>query len=681
MSNQAITLEEATKRVNQLKTDLIKWTRQYYVLDQPTVEDHVYDEHYLQLVELEKAFPNLVTPNSPTQRVGGQVLPGFEKVSHEVPMLSLGDVFSIEELSEFDQRLQKSVDAEVSYNAELKIDGLAISLTYENGVFVKGSTRGDGTIGEDITENLKTVKSIPLTLTEPISIEVRGECYMPTKAFVALNKRREEAGETVFANPRNAAAGSLRQLNTAETAQRQLSTFIYYIVDPDALDVKTQSDSLKRLAELGFRTNTESRVTSDMTEISAYINEYQAKRHDLSYDIDGIVIKANLFTIHDEVGNTVKVPKWAIAYKFPPDEQETKVLDIEWTIGRTGVVTPTAIMNPVQLAGTTVSRASLHNGDLLKQKDIRINDMVKLHKAGDIIPEISEVVLDKRPDDSVVYILPTNCPVCGALLVHLDEEVALRCINPKCPALIKESLAHFASRNAMNIDGLGPKIVEQLFENKLISDVAGLYQLTADQLLTLDNFKEKSVNKLLNAIDISRQNSVERLLFGLGIRHVGAKAARLVSAEFKDIHQLMTATAEDILVIDSIGQVIADSLVTYFANDQVRELIDELDNAQVNLTFLGKTTAEIAELAEGSPVMDKKVVLTGTLDQLKRSDAKKWLEANGASVVGSVSKKTDLLIAGHDAGSKLIKAEQLEIEIWDEQQFISVMEGVSYEKN
>lgn len=681
MSNQAITLEEATKRVNQLKTDLIKWTRQYYVLDQPTVEDHVYDEHYLQLVELEKVFPNLVTPNSPTQRVGGQVLPGFEKVSHEVPMLSLGDVFSIEELSEFDQRLQKSVDAEVSYNAELKIDGLAISLTYENGVFVKGSTRGDGTIGEDITENLKTVKSIPLTLTEPISIEVRGECYMPTKAFVALNKRREEAGETVFANPRNAAAGSLRQLNTAETAQRQLSTFIYYIVDPNALDVKTQSDALKRLAELGFRTNTESRVTSDMTEISAYINEYQAKRHDLSYDIDGIVIKANLFTIHDEVGNTVKVPKWAIAYKFPPDEQETKVLDIEWTIGRTGVVTPTAIMNPVQLAGTTVSRASLHNGDLLKQKDIRINDMVKLHKAGDIIPEISEVVLDKRPDDSVVYILPTNCPVCGALLVHLDEEVALRCINPKCPALIKESLAHFASRNAMNIDGLGPKIVEQLFENKLISDVAGLYQLTADQLLTLDNFKEKSVNKLLNAIDISRQNSVERLLFGLGIRHVGAKAARLVSAEFKDIHQLMTATAEDILVIDSIGQVIADSLVTYFANDQVRELIDELDNAQVNLTFLGKTTAEIAELAEGSPVMDKKVVLTGTLDQLKRSDAKKWLEANGASVVGSVSKKTDLLIAGHDAGSKLIKAEQLEIEIWDEQQFISVMEGVSYEKN
>ncbi|WP_409022837.1 NAD-dependent DNA ligase LigA [Dellaglioa sp. P0083] len=676
-----MTLEEATKRVNQLKTDLIKWTRQYYVLDQPTVEDHVYDEHYLQLVELEKVFPNLVTPNSPTQRVGGQVLPGFEKVSHEVPMLSLGDVFSIEELSEFDQRLQKSVDAEVSYNAELKIDGLAISLTYENGVFVKGSTRGDGTIGEDITENLKTVKSIPLTLTEPISIEVRGECYMPTKAFVALNKRREEAGETVFANPRNAAAGSLRQLNTAETAQRQLSTFIYYIVDPNALDVKTQSDALKRLAELGFRTNTESRVTSDMTEISAYINEYQAKRHDLSYDIDGIVIKANLFTIHDEVGNTVKVPKWAIAYKFPPDEQETKVLDIEWTIGRTGVVTPTAIMNPVQLAGTTVSRASLHNGDLLKQKDIRINDMVKLHKAGDIIPEISEVVLDKRPDDSVVYILPTNCPVCGALLVHLDEEVALRCINPKCPALIKESLAHFASRNAMNIDGLGPKIVEQLFENKLISDVAGLYQLTADQLLTLDNFKEKSVNKLLNAIDISRQNSVERLLFGLGIRHVGAKAARLVSAEFKDIHQLMTATAEDILVIDSIGQVIADSLVTYFANDQVRELIDELDNAQVNLTFLGKTTAEIAELAEGSPVMDKKVVLTGTLDQLKRSDAKKWLEANGASVVGSVSKKTDLLIAGHDAGSKLIKAEQLEIEIWDEQQFISVMEGVSYEKN
>ena len=675
MSNQETTLEEATHRINQLRTDLIEWTRQYYVLDQPTVEDHVYDESYRQLTELEQAFPSLVTPDSPTQRVGGQVLPGFEKVTHEIPMLSLGDVFSIEELSEFDQRLQKSVGSEVSYNAELKIDGLAISLTYENGVFIKGSTRGDGTIGEDITENLKTVKSIPLTLTEPISLEVRGECYMPTKAFIALNKRREEAGEATFANPRNAAAGSLRQLNTSETAQRQLSTFIYYLVNPEQLNVKTQSEALKRLAKLGFRTNNESRVTNNMTEISAYIAEYQAKRHDLSYDIDGIVLKANLFAIHDEVGNTVKVPKWAIAYKFPPDEQETIVLDIEWTVGRTGVVTPTAIMNPVKLAGTTVSRASLHNGDLLKQKDIRINDTVMLHKAGDIIPEISEVVLSERPANSVDYELPTHCPVCDALLVHLDEEVALRCINPKCPALIKESLAHFASRNAMNIDGLGPKIVEQLFEAKLITDVAGLYQLTADQLLTLDNFKEKSVNKLLQAIDNSRQNSMERLLFGLGIRHVGAKAARLVSAEFKTVHQLMTVTAEEILTIDSIGQVIADSLVTYFANEQVHELIAELDSAQVNLTFLGRTAEEIAEVAEGSPVMGKKVVLTGTLDQLKRNDAKKWLEAHGASVVGSVSKNTDLLVAGHDAGSKLTKAEQLEIEIWDEQKFISIMEG------
>ena len=675
MSNQEITLEEATHRINQLRTDLIEWTRQYYVLDQPTVEDHVYDESYRQLTELEQTFPSLVTPDSPTQRVGGQVLPGFEKVTHEIPMLSLGDVFSIEELSEFDQRLQKSVGSEVSYNAELKIDGLAISLTYENGVFIKGSTRGDGTIGEDITENLKTVKSIPLTLTEPISLEVRGECYMPTKAFVALNKRREEAGEATFANPRNAAAGSLRQLNTAETAQRQLSTFIYYLVNPELLNVRTQSEALKRLTELGFRTNNESRVTNNMTEISAYIAEYQAKRHDLSYDIDGIVLKANLFTIHDEVGNTVKVPKWAIAYKFPPDEQETIVLDIEWTVGRTGVVTPTAIMNPVQLAGTTVSRASLHNGDLLKQKDIRINDTVMLHKAGDIIPEISEVVLSERPANSADYELPTHCPVCDALLVHLDEEVALRCINPKCPALIKESLAHFASRNAMNIDGLGPKIVEQLFEAKLITDVAGLYQLTADQLLTLDNFKEKSVNKLLQAIDNSRQNSMERLLFGLGIRHVGAKAARLVSAEFKTVHQLMVVTAEEVLTIDSIGQVIADSLVTYFANEQVHELVTELDNAQVNLTFLGQTAEEIAEVAEGSPVMGKKVVLTGTLDQLKRNDAKKWLEAHGASVVGSVSKNTDLLVAGHDAGSKLTKAEQLEIEIWDEQKFISIMEG------
>ena len=672
--------KQAKLKIAQLTEQLRTWSQEYYVNDNPSVEDAVYDKAYQELLELEAKFPQLVTADSPSQRVGGQVLAGFSKVEHEIPMLSLGDVFSKEELADFINRLNENTQADFDYNCELKIDGLAISLTYEKGKFVKGSTRGNGIIGEDITANLKTIKAIPLKLSEPVDIEVRGECYMPKESFLALNKEREAQGQAIFANPRNAAAGSLRQLDTKITAKRNLSVFIYYLMEPEKLGVTTQSQALAKLSELGFKVNPDYKVAKDLPTINDYIDEYHAKRTALPYEIDGIVIKANSFKVHELVGNTVKVPRWAIAYKFPPDEKETVVREIEWTVGRTGVVTPTAVMDPVEIAGTMVSRASLHNPDYLSQKDIRLGDTVKLHKAGDIIPEISQVVLEKRPADTKEYVIPTTCPECQAQLVHLDDEVALRCINPKCPALIKESLAHFASRDAMNIDGLGPKIIERLYQAKLIGDVADLYKLTLDDLLTLDKFKEKSATNLLTAIENSRHNSIERLIFGLGIRHVGAKVARLLAEHFQTLTNLSQATSEEIAQIESLGQVIADSVVTYFARPEVTQLLTELKEVKVNFDFLGQSTAEIAQANQDGFFNDKRVVLTGTLDQIKRAEAKRWLEAHGAQVTGSVSKKTSLVIAGHDAGSKLTKAQELGIEIMNEQEFLAQMEAEHSEK-
>ncbi|AUJ31361.1 MAG: NAD-dependent DNA ligase LigA [Liquorilactobacillus nagelii] len=661
----------AAKKIAQLTEQLNLWSQQYYVEDDPSVADQVYDQSYRQLQQLEKSFPELITPDSPTQRVGGQILTNFQKKTHEIPMLSLGDVFSKSELFEFDQRLRQQTEQDLEYNCELKIDGLAISLIYQEGNFVEGSTRGNGIIGEDITNNLKTIKAIPLKLSEPVSLEVRGECYMPKKAFVSLNQQREAAGQPVFANPRNAAAGSLRQLDSRITASRHLSTFIYYLMQPENYGLKTQDAVIKQLADWGFKVNPESRVAKTHEQISEYLQEYQAKRPNLPYDIDGIVLKANSLAVHQQVGNTVKVPRWAIAYKFPPDEQETIVRKIEWTVGRTGVVTPTAVMEPVRLAGTTVSRASLHNPDYLLEKDIRVGDTVKLHKAGDIIPEISKVVLGKRVADSQPTVILQHCPICRAKLVHLDEEVALRCINPKCPALIKESIVHFASRNAMEIAGLGPRIVEQLYQNHLVADVADLYRLTAEELLKLDKFKEKSTQNLLAAIETSRQNSAERLLFGLGIRHVGSKAAKLLLAHFGSISQLMVANETEIAAIDSIGPVIAQSVVTYFANQEVHQLIEELQNVGVNLNYLSSQRTVI----QTSFFTGKRVVLTGKLQRLTRSDAKKWLEDHGAQVTGSVSGKTDLLIAGEDAGSKLAKAESLAVQVINEARFIELMEA------
>lgn len=667
--------EKLQQQFDELRSQLNTWSREYYSLDKPSVPDDVYDQKYQELVKLEKAHPEMITPDSPTQRVGGQILTGFEKIGHEIPMLSLGDVFSKEELADFVANLDQTVDQQIDYNCELKIDGLAISLVYRNGKFVQGSTRGNGQIGEDITQNLKTINAIPLELSEPVDVEVRGECYMPKASFVELNQRQEEQGKQIFANARNAAAGSLRQLDSRITAERKLSTFIYYLMEPEKFGVTTQNEALEKMRSWGFKVNPDYRVAHNMDEIRAYIDEYQQKRASLPYDIDGIVIKANPFKVHEEVGNTVKVPRWAIAYKFPPDEQETVVHQIEWTVGRTGVVTPTAVMDPVQLAGTTVSRASLHNPDYIKEKDIRIGDTVKLFKAGDIIPEVATVVLKKRPVDSQPYSIPTECPECHAPLVHLDDEVALRCINPKCPALVKESLTHFASRNAMDIRGLGTKIIAQLYERKMVQDVADLYQLNFEELLQLDKFKDKSANNLLTAIDNSRHNSLERLLFGLGIRHVGAKAARLIAQHFKTMDAIKKATIDEIAAIKTVGQTIAESVVTYFQNPQVNELLEELVQAGVNMDFLGQSEEEQAAAAAESPFNGLRVVLTGTLDHLKRADAKKWLEAHGAKVTGSVSGKTDLLIAGHDAGSKLAKAQQLNVKIINEATFMEQMEA------
>lgn len=666
-----MTIDEAAKRAEELRSRLNRWSREYYVEDKPTVEDYVYDQEYAELVAIEEQYPDLITSDSPTQRVGGKVLSGFEKVTHDIPLYSLNDVFSKDELFAFDQRVQKAIGRPVDYCCELKIDGLSVSLRYENGEFVRGATRGDGTVGENITENLKTVRSVPLKLKDAISIEVRGECFMPKKSFVQLNQAREAEGKDIFANPRNAAAGSLRQLDSKITAKRNLDTFLYTVADFGPMKATTQYDALEELEQIGFHTNHEKRLCHSIDEVWSFIEEYHEKRMDLTYEIDGIVIKVNEFSLQDQLGFTVKAPRWAIAYKFPPEEVETKIEEIEWTVGRTGVVTPTAIMTPVRVAGTTVSRASLHNGDYIKLKDIRLNDIVRIYKAGDIIPEVAQVVLDQRPADSEPYVLPTHCPICHSELVHLDEEVALRCINPKCPAQIKEGLNHFVSRNAMNIDGLGPRVLAQMYDKQLVTDVADLYKLTEEELLTLDKIKEKSANNILTAIHDSKDNSVERLIFGLGIRHVGSKAAKILAEHFGDLETLSKSDFESIIALDTIGDTIADSVVTYFSNEEVHDLMSELKQAGVNFEYKGIRSSQIETI--DSPFKEKTVVLTGKLTRFTREEAKETIENLGGKVTGSVSKKTDIVVAGEDAGSKLTKAQELGIDVWSEEKMAEAL--------
>ncbi|EMF0141473.1 NAD-dependent DNA ligase LigA [Enterococcus hirae] len=666
-----MTIDEAAKRAEELRSRLNRWSREYYVEDKPTVEDYVYDQEYAELVAIEEQYPDLITSDSPTQRVGGKVLSGFEKVTHDIPLYSLNDVFSKDELFAFDQRVQKAIGRPVDYCCELKIDGLSVSLRYENGEFVRGATRGDGTVGENITENLKTVRSVPLKLKDAISIEVRGECFMPKKSFVQLNQAREAEGKDIFANPRNAAAGSLRQLDSKITAKRNLDTFLYTVADFGPMKATTQYDALEELEQIGFHTNHEKRLCHSIDEVWSFIEEYHEKRMDLTYEIDGIVIKVNEFSLQDQLGFTVKAPRWATAYKFPPEEVETKIEEIEWTVGRTGVVTPTAIMTPVRVAGTTVSRASLHNGDYIKLKDIRLHDIVRIYKAGDIIPEVAQVVLDQRPADSEPYVLPTHCPICHSELVHLDEEVALRCINPKCPAQIKEGLNHFVSRNAMNIDGLGPRVLAQMYDKQLVTDVADLYKLTEEELLTLDKIKEKSANNILTAIHDSKDNSVERLIFGLGIRHVGSKAAKILAEHFGDLETLSKSDFESIIALDTIGDTIADSVVTYFSNEEVHDLMSELKQAGVNFEYKGIRSSQIETI--DSPFKEKTVVLTGKLTRFTREEAKETIENLGGKITGSVSKKTDIVVAGEDAGSKLTKAQELGIDVWSEEKMAEAL--------
>lgn len=662
---------EIEKRVRELNDLLNEYGHAYYVLDKPLVPDSVYDQHMQELLSLEKQYPDLIYPDSPTQRVGGEILSGFGKVVHEFPMLSLSNVFNEEDIRDFDRRVRAGVGGEVTYICELKIDGLAVSLKYENGLFVQGSTRGDGSVGEDITANLKTIHSIPLKLTEPVTIEARGEAYMPKKSFVKLNALRDENGEEPFANPRNAAAGSLRQLDPKIAASRNLSIFIYGIGgDGSAYGQDSHSDSLDYLHSLGFETNSNSKRCKTIEEVIEFVEAWQEKRQSLDYEIDGIVIKVDGYEDQEQLGFTAKSPKWATAYKFPAEEVQTKLIDIELSVGRTGVVTPTAILEPVRVAGTTVGRASLHNEDLIKEKDIRIGDTVIIRKAGDIIPEVVMPIVDLRTGDEQPFDMPDHCPVCDSELIRIEGEVALRCVNPQCPSQMKEALIHFVSRNAMNIEGIGERVIEQLYTSGLVHDVSDLYRLTKEDLLSLERMGEKSVTNLLSAIEQSKENSLERLLFGLGIRHVGARAAMILSEEFGTMDAIVAADEERLTSIHEIGEKVADSIVTFFGNEDVSAVLKKLKDYGVNMDYKGRARSEVP--SEG-PFAGKTVVLTGKLSILTRNEAKEKIEALGGKVSGSVSKKTDLVIAGEEAGSKLSKAEELGITVWNETELVEAL--------
>jgi DNA ligase (NAD+) len=658
----------AEKKIDELRHRLNQYNYEYHVLDQPTIPDAEYDRLLKELIKLEEAFPELITPDSPSQRVGGQVLDLFTKVRHESPMLSLSNAFNENDLRDFDRRVRQGVGDEFSYVCELKIDGLAVSLKYENGLFIQGSTRGDGTIGEDITSNLKTIRSIPLRLLEPITIEVRGEAFMPKSSFARLNEVKEENGEEPFANPRNAAAGSLRQLDPQIAAERQLDIFLYAIVNMGETNLLFHSEGLNWLDSIGFKTNKERKSCATIEEVLAFIEGWAEKRPHLAYEIDGIVIKVDSLAQQEELGTTVKSPRWAIAYKFPAEEVETTLLDIELNVGRTGVITPTAVLTPVKVAGSTVQRATLHNEDLIREKDIRIGDQVLIKKAGDIIPEVVQVLVESRTGKEMEFSMPTHCPECNSELVRLEGEVAVRCINPKCPAQIREGLIHFVSRTAMNIDGLGEKVVSQLFAENLIQDVAGLYRLTREQLLELERMGEKSVSNLLAAIEASKGNSLEKLLFGLGIRHVGAKAAKTLAQHFEHMDRMVCATREELTSINEIGEKMADSIVTFFEQEEVLGLLNELNEMGINMIYTGPKL--VTSDQSDSFFTGKTIVLTGKLSQLTRNEAKDKIESLGGNVSGSVSKKTDLVVAGEDAGSKLKKAEELGIDVWNEERLV-----------
>ncbi|MCY8921506.1 NAD-dependent DNA ligase LigA [Bacillus atrophaeus] len=660
--------EAAKRRAEDLRSTINQYSYEYYTLDEPSVPDSEYDKLMQELLDLEEEHPDLRTPDSPTQRVGGAVIDAFQKVRHGTPMLSLGNAFNAEDLRDFDRRVRQAVGDDVAYNVELKIDGLAVSLRYEDGYFVRGATRGDGTTGEDITENLKTIRNIPLKMKRNLSIEVRGEAYMPKRSFEALNEERLKKEEEPFANPRNAAAGSLRQLDPKIAAKRNLDIFVYSIAELDEMGVDTQSQGLDFLDEIGFKTNQERKKCGTIDEVIDMIEELQAKRADLPYEIDGIVVKVDSLDQQEELGFTAKSPRWAIAYKFPAEEVVTTLLDIELNVGRTGVITPTAVLEPVKVAGTTVQRASLHNEDLIREKDIRILDKVVIKKAGDIIPEVVNVLTEQRTGQEKEFNMPTTCPECGSELVRIEGEVALRCINPECPAQIREGLIHFVSRNAMNIDGLGERVITQLFQEKLVCNVADLYKLTKERVIQLERMGEKSTDNLISSIQKSKENSLERLLFGLGIRFIGSKAAKTLAMHFENLDHLKKANKEELLAIDEIGEKMADAVITYFQKEEMLELLDELEQLGVNTLYKGPKKVKVED--SDSYFAGKTIVLTGKLEELSRNDAKAQIEALGGKLTGSVSKNTDLVIAGEAAGSKLTKAEELNIEVWNEEQLL-----------
>ena len=660
MSKQRV--EELTKLLNQ-------YNKEYYVLDKPSVSDREYDRLMQELIELEAQYPELKSSTSPTVRVGGAILEGFNKVQHEKPMLSLGNAFNEGDLRDFDARIRK-VSPNISYVCELKIDGLAVTLHYRDGKFVKGATRGDGVVGEDISENLKTIQTIPLHIPYKDPLEVRGEVYMSKATLDKLNKQRAEKGEELFANPRNAAAGSLRQLDSRIAAKRELAMFCYAVPSAEELGCQTHDESLQKIEEFGFNVNPNREVCDSIDGVLAYIEKWSTNRFDLPYEIDGIVIKVNQLNEQQKLGSTVKSPRWAIAYKFPAEEVETILKDIIFTVGRTGMVTPNAVLEPVRVAGTRVSRATLHNEDYVKERDIRIKDRVIIRKAGEIIPEVVKPVIDARHGDEAPFEMIQDCPRCGSELIREAGEADYYCLNIDCPARIVESLCHFVSRDAMNIDGLGVKVVEQLYDNQLIENVADIYKLQKEQLLPLERMGEKKVTNLLTAIENSKQNSLERLLFGLGVRHVGSKTAKVLAAHFETIDALMQATFDDFKGIAEIGDVIANSIVHYFTQDANVQLINELKALGLNMSYTG---VKVSTANEANEFYGKTVVLTGTLATLSRKEAGVKLEALGAKVSGSVSAKTDFLVAGEKSGSKLKKAQELGVTVIDEEMMLKML--------
>jgi len=653
---------DLAKRVNELKEILNKASEAYYVYDNPIMEDYEYDKLITELITIEDANPELKTADSPTNRIGGEVLSKFEKVTHAQKMMSLSDAFSYDELRDFDNRV-KDLAPNATYLCELKIDGLSVSLRYENGYLVLGATRGNGSIGENITHNVKTIKSVPLKLKNDLSIEVRGEIFMPKKSFVALNLEREANEEELFANCRNAAAGSVRQLDSSIAAKRNLDVYLYYYLGQN---VNTQEEALIEMKELGFKVNPLYKHCNTIDDVIEYIKDMGEKRPDLPYDIDGIVIKVNEIKLHDVIGETVKYPKWAIAYKFPPEEDSTKLLDITYQVGRSGVITPVASFKPVFVQGSLISKATLHNEYYILAKDIHINDSVIIRKAGDVIPEVVRPLVEERGIDAIAFKMITNCPCCNSELVRRDGEADYYCLNPNCEEKLINKLIHFASKPAYNIDTLGDKLCEQLYNAGFMKNIADIFKLKNhyNELIILPGLGAKSIDKLLDRIEVSKNNNLDQLLFGLGIRHCGAKIAKLLCRKFKDIDGLMSATYDDIISIGDVGDAIAYELVEYMKNAENIALINELRELGLNMTY------EFGEIKE-SYFTSKKCVLTGTLSSMGRTDAKKLIESHGGSLTDSVSKKTDILILGENPGSKYDKAKALGIYIMNEEEFLA----------